>query len=516
MTINDQEDVRLLKILPPKEIWDAAQKLMSKSVLQPSFQSWIRPAQLIEYDNGLATIAVCNEFACSMISGKYAETISQAIESVTKQKVSLKVVVDASLTQDAYTATIASITTDGSQTDETTSGSNFSAVPPSQSSTHFSQGQINDYRQEQMGVHPPGAGVFAGNANSSRIPDSVLISRSNLNPKYSFDTFVVGSHNRFSHSAALAVGARPGQAYNPLFIYGGVGLGKTHIMQAIGHDVLRHSPNASVRYISCEKFTNELINSIRDDRMQDFRKRYRQVDLLLVDDIQFIQGKESTQEEFFHTFNALRDSGRQIVLSSDRPPKAIARLEERLRSRFEWGLIADIQAPDLETRLAILRKKCDVDGVRVADEVLEYIASIFTTNIRELEGALIRAHAYGNLTGEPLSIATLAGMLQPTQPHKAKVTLTCDRIIETVAAHYRVEPSELRSAKRSQDLALPRHIAMYLAHDMIQMSFPRIGEAFGNRKHTSALYAHSRIKELTAKDPQLAQSVKQITRQLSD
>ncbi|MBS1990596.1 MAG: chromosomal replication initiator protein DnaA [Cyanobacteria bacterium SZAS LIN-2] len=499
MTINDQEDVRLLKILPPKEIWDAAQKLMSKSVLQPSFQSWIRPAQLIEYNNGLATIAVCNEFACSMISGKYSDIICKAIEEITHQKVSIRVVVDASISQEAYTGTIASITTETPVAAPVTSEPVFAQ--------HFSQGQINDYRQEQLGTNV---------SSANRLPESVVFARSNLNPKYSFDTFVVGSHNRFSHSAALAVGARPGQAYNPLFIYGGVGLGKTHIMQAIGHDVLRHTPNATVRYISCEKFTNELINSIRDDRMSDFRKRYRQVDLLLVDDIQFIQGKESTQEEFFHTFNALRDSGRQIVLSSDRPPKAIARLEERLRSRFEWGLIADIQAPDLETRLAILRKKCDVDGVRVDDEVLEYIASIFTTNIRELEGALIRAHAYGNLTGEPLSIATLAGMLQPTQPQKPKVTLTCDRIIETVAAHYRVEPSELRSAKRSQDLALPRHIAMYLAHDMIQMSFPRIGEAFGNRKHTSALYAHSRIKELTAKDPQLAQSVKQITRQLSD
>ena len=543
MTSHDQDDVRLLKILPVKEIWEEAQKLLSKKFNQPSFESWIRPAQLTEYAGGQALIAVSNDFASSMITGKYIDDIAQAIGEITKEPVTVKVVVDPSVRGESYSATIASITTNPTSTDRYQPPApieRFTAPPvydtPLESAQHFSQGQINDYRQSTLGTtvnspfngqpqggsgsnssHAPGSNAGPGFVPApNRLPDAVVIARSNLNPKYSFDTFVVGSHNRFSHSAALAVGQRPGQAYNPLFIYGGVGLGKTHIMQAIGHDVLKNNPNASVRYISCEKFTNELINSIRDDRMSDFRKRYRQVDLLLVDDIQFIQGKESTQEEFFHTFNALRDSGHQIVLSSDRPPKAIARLEERLRSRFEWGLIADIQAPDLETRLAILRKKCAVDGVRVDDEVLEYIASIFTTNIRELEGALIRAHAYGNLTGEPLSIAALAGMLQPTQPQKPKVTLTCDRIIETVAAHYRVEASELRSAKRSQDLALPRHIAMFLAHDMIQMSFPRIGEAFGGRKHTSALYAHARIKELTAKDPQLALSVKAIARQLTD
>lgn len=552
MTINDQDDVRLLK--PTREIWSEAQKALVKKMSQPSFESWIRPSQLVDYNKGVALIAVSNDFVQTMIANHYMEALAQAIGAVTQEKVTIKVVVDAAAQSESYSATIASITSNPGNASSTTittdsgqsesglssSVSSFSSTSDgladvsSRNSGYGQTGNSQNYNPNNnqsssngnfgalgnglsmvasSGAHAPGA---LQNGASSRLPEHVSISRSNLNPKYAFDSFVVGSHNRFSHSAAQAVAQRPGQAYNPLFIYGGVGLGKTHLMHAIGHEILKGSPNASVRYISCEKFTNELINSIRDDRMMDFRKRYRQIDVLLVDDIQFLQGKESTQEEFFHTFNALRDSGKQIVLSSDRPPKAIARLEERLRSRFEWGLISDVQAPDLETRLAILRKKCALEGMRVDDEILEYIASLFTNNIRELEGALIRSHAYANLTGETLTVNALAGMLQPTTPSRPKVTLTCDRIIDTVAAHYRVESSELRSAKRSQDLALPRHIAMYLAHDMINMSFPRIGEAFGNRKHTSALYAHSRIKELVTKDPGLSQSIKQITHQLTD
>ena len=491
MTNSNTEDVRLLK--SNKDVWSEARVILEKKLSQPSFESWIRPAQLVELAQGQASIAVSNEFMRGMVANNYAAAVSEAIGQVIGSPVSIKVIVDPSVKADNYTATIASISSEGTEAEPAIAPPSYPSQNPFQS-----LGQSNP-------------------TNSARLPDSVLTARSNLNAKYLFETFVVGAHNRFTHSAALAVAQRPGQAYNPLFIYGGVGLGKTHIMHAIGHEILRHSPNASIRYISCEKFTNELINSIRDDRMSDFRKRYRQVDVLLVDDIQFLQGKESTQEEFFHTFNALRDSGRQIVLSSDRPPKAISHLEERLRSRFEWGLIADIQAPDLETRVAILRKKCEAENMRIDDDALEYIASVFTTNIRELEGALIRANAYSSLTGEALTVQSLAGMLQPTVPNnKPRATITIDRIIQTVASHYRVEPSELRSAKRSQDLTLPRHIAMYLAHELIKMSFPRIGEAFGNRKHTSALYAHSRIKEALPKDPNLAQAVKQIQGQLAD
>ncbi len=478
--IQEREDVRLER--PIKEIWSQAQEILCKTLSQPTYESWIRPTQLLEISGDEATIGVCNEFMKTMITGSRLEAIIDAVSQVLNRKVSAKVVVDPSLQQESYTPSIASI-----------------AVVQ----------QTNAPQREIFSTLPIQPTAAPQNPQTR-------VSAANLNPKYTLETFVVGSHNRFSHSAAMAVADRPGEAYNPLFLYGGVGLGKTHIMQAIGHHVLLHQPQKQVRYISCERFTNELINSIRDDRMMEFRKRYRQVDLLLVDDIQFIEGKESTQEEFFHTFNALRESGRQIVLSSDRPPKALSLLEERLRSRFEWGLIADIQAPDLETRMAILRKKSEMEAMRIPDDVIEYIASVFTTNIRELEGALIRAHAISSLTGAELSVSSVTDVLQPGGQIQPKQTLTVDRILNTVAAHYRVEPSELRSAKRSQDLALPRHVAMYLAHELIQLSFPRIGDAFGNRKHTSALYAYSRIKEQILKDADLSSAVKQITRQLTN
>lgn len=474
--IKEKEDVRLER--PVREVWSQAQEILSKTLTQPSFESWVRPTHLLEINGEEATIGVSNEFIRGWIASNYLGAITDAISQVIKRKVSAKIIVDSSLQHESYTPSIASIT----------------VMPPA----------------VQVLKDKPALGQM----QTAPVNPQVRNSAASLNPKYTFDTFVVGSHNRFCHSAALAVADNPGQAYNPLFLYGGVGLGKTHIMQAIGHQVLAHAPQLQVRYISCERFTNELINSIRDDRMIEFRKRYRQVDVLLMDDIQFIEGKESTQEEFFHTFNALRDSSRQIVLSSDRPPKALSLLEERLRSRFEWGLIADIQIPDLETRMAILRKKSESEGMRIPDQVLEYIASIFTTNIRELEGALIRVHAYASLTGSPLTVSTIAAVLQPGVSSRTRPTITIERIIEAVASYYRVEPGEIKSARRSQYLALPRHVAMYVAHELIEASFPRIGEAFGNRKHTSALYAHEKIREAILQDGELAAAVNQIKRQL--
>jgi chromosomal replication initiator protein len=477
MTIQEQDDVRLSK--SAKEVWSEALQILSKKLTKPTFESWIKPAQLMRVSNGEAVIGVTNDFAVTFLSGSHRETLASAISEVLNEKISVRIVFDQTIKSDSYASSIANIT----------------VVPsPPEGNRHPSQ---------------------RNNAPSGAQPITSQNNKGNLSPKYTFDTFVVGSHNRFVHSAALAVAGKPAQSYNPLFLYGGVGLGKTHIMHAIGHEVLKHSPHLNVRYLSCEKFTNELINSIRDDRMVEFRKRFRQVDVLLVDDIQFIQGKDATQEEFFHTFNTLRDNGGQIVLSSDRAPKAISLLEERLRSRFEWGLTADIQAPDHETRIAILRKKCELDGITAQDDVLDYIAGVFATNIRELEGALIRSHAYASMTGTELTPSVLRGILQPSGPEKKKKTLTMDQIIDTVSAQYRVESSDLRSARRSHDLALPRHVAMYLAHEIMQMSFPRIGQAFG-RKHTSALYAHSRVRDQMPTDPDLAHAVKLLTRQLND
>ncbi len=471
--IQEKEDLRLER--PVDEVWTRTFELLSAQLPAPTIETWIRPLHLVALDGDEATIAVHNEFTRNWITNNHLGAIGGAISRVVNRKVTARVIVDETLEEEVYTPSIASITV-------------IPAAAP--------------------GFGQPPATSRPAPAAQSRPPAS------NLNPKYSFDSFVVGSHNRFCHSAAMAVADRPGHAYNPLFIYGGVGLGKTHIMQAIGQHILKHSQNLQVRYISCERFTNELINSIRDDRMVEFRKRYRQVDVLLMDDIQFIQGKESTQEEFFHTFNALAENGRQVVLSSDRPPQALSKLEERLRSRFAAGLIADIQAPDLETRMAILRKKAQLENMVIPDEVMEYIASVFTSNIREMDGALIRTHAYASLTGAPLSVQSIAHILQPGAASRPKQTLTVDTIIETVAGHYRVEPSELLSAKRSKDLALPRHVAMYLAHELIQLSFPRIGDAFGKRKHTSALYACEKIKEAVAADADLSSAVSRIRQQL--
>ena len=535
----EREDIRLLKSV--EEVWATAQEVMSKKVAVPSMYTWIKPTRLIEIKDGEAVLGVSNDFVRSYIVNNFMAEITDGLTAVIKSPITVRVVVDTSRSQnDAYTATIASITVlpptdttlreaeaqsffggsvEGAGEDMVDADAVADSVPEKVYNPQTYAAAVNaaaQYRDSTKARNDAVSISSSGSQGNFGTGIAGGLNRANLSPKYTFDTFVAGAHNRFPHSAALAVAERPGQAYNPLFVYGGVGLGKTHLMQAIGHAILKHSPNLSVRYISCERFTNELINSIRDDRMMDFRKRYRQIDVLLVDDIQFIQGKESTQEEFFHTFNALRDSGRQIILSSDRPPKAISHLEERLRSRFEWGLIADIQAPDLETRLAILRKKCDLENMRVSDEVLEYIATVFTNNIRELEGALIRAHAYASLAGSTLTASVLAGILQPVGPaQKQKVTLTVERITDVVASFYRVESSELRSSKRSQDLAVPRHVAMYLAHELIQMSFPRIGQSFGNRKHTSALYAYSKVKEALATDADLLHSIQQIKQQLN-
>lgn len=481
MTIEKPEDVCL--DLPLDQIWEQVLAILEKTVKRPFLDAWVRSMTLSEITQTEAIFSVANNMALGWLqNAKHAKNaISEALQQITGRSLEIVIKVDTTVKPKVYTPSIASIT-----------------VAPETPSTL--QGGIGRKNSEKSDT-----GSFERNLRSEQ---------SNLNPKHVFETFVVGSSNRFCHSASLAVADKPGESYNPLFLYGGVGLGKTHLLHAIGNHILKNAPNTVVRYLTCEKFTNDVVNSIRQNDMIQFRKKYRNVDLLLMDDIQFIEGKEATQEEFFHTFNALRDSGKQIVLTSDRPPKALGHLEERLRSRFEWGLIADIQAPDYEMRLAILSKKADQEGLQVPDDVLDYIARTFSNNIRELEGALLRAHAFGKLTGEPLTLVSVMQVLQTGNQRKERPPLTIDQLIDAVSSYYKVEPSDLKSSKRSWDLTVPRHIAMYLAHEIMSLSFPRVGQSFGNRKHTSALYAYDKVKQSISEDPEIARAVNEITRQL--
>jgi len=322
---------------------------------------------------------------------------------------------------------------------------------------------------------------------------------SGLSPRYSFETFIVGASNQFAHAACRAVAEAPSRSYNPLFLYGGVGLGKTHLMHAIGHYVLTHSPGLKLTYISAERFMNEVINAIRYDRILEFRERYRGVDILLVDDIQFIVGKERTQTEFFHTFNALHDAQRQIILSSDCPPHQISELEERLRSRFEWGLIADIQPPDLETKIAILKRKADSEGVFLPDDVALFIAGRIKSNIRELEGSLIRLLAYASLTGRELSMTLAQEVLRDVLRQEDRA-VTIDAIQKFVADYYQLKLVELKSRNNSKSVAMPRQVAMYLCKSLTNSSLPEIGKSFGGKHHSTVIHSIRKVEELRKHD----------------
>lgn len=337
-----------------------------------------------------------------------------------------------------------------------------------------------------------------------------------LNPKYTFDTFVIGVNNRFAHAASLAAAEAPAKAYNPLFLYGGVGLGKTHLMHAIGHYIMEHNPNAKVLYISSEKFTNEFINAIRDNRGESFRTKYRNIDVLLVDDIQFLAGKEQTQEEFFHTFNALHEQRKQIVISSDRPPKEIPTLEERLRSRFEWGLMTDIQPPDLETRIAILRKKARAENLDIPNEAMVYIANQIDTNIRELEGALIRVVAYSSLINADITSHLAAEALKDIIPSSRPRMITIQDIQQKVGEFYGLRLEEFKARKRTKAVAYPRQIAMYLSRELTDYSLPKIGEAFGGRDHTTVIHAHEKITQQLKVDQDLMKIIQNLTEKIKN
>jgi chromosomal replication initiator protein len=333
-----------------------------------------------------------------------------------------------------------------------------------------------------------------------------------FNAKYTFDSFVIGSSNRFAHAAALAVAEAPAQAYNPLFIYGGTGLGKTHLLQAVAQYVSEHTSDLTVRYVTSETFMNDFINSLRDKRIEGFKQRYRTYDVLMIDDVQFFEHKERIQEEFFHTFNSLYEAGSQIVMSSDRPPRDIATLEERLRSRFEWGLITDIQPPDLETRIAILRKKVKTDGIHISDpQVLTFIASRVSTNIRELEGALTRVVAFSSLTGRAMSVELSQDVLKDVFPQGEAAEVSIKRIQDLVAERFNLSLEELCGDRRSQNIVYPRQVAMYLSRELTDSSLPRIGKEFGGRDHTTVIHATSKIARLIREDRSVYNLVQELT-----
>lgn len=357
----------------------------------------------------------------------------------------------------------------------------------------------------------PGKDIFSTPVSSQSID---ILNLPRLNPKYVFEEFVIGNSNRFAHAASLAVAESPAKAYNPLFIYGGVGLGKTHLMHAIGHYILNNNPSSKVMYISSEAFTNELINSIKDDKNEAFRNKFRTVDVLLVDDIQFIAGKERTQEEFFHTFNALHEANKQIILSSDRPPKDIPTLEDRLRSRFEWGLITDIQPPDFETRIAILRKKAETEFIDVSNDVLSFIAKNIKSNIRELEGALTRVVAYSSLTNKSVSIElateALKDIVKPSRPKQINVEM----IKDVVSQYYNMKVEDFDSKRRTRSISYPRQIAMYLCRELTDLSLPRIGEEFGGRDHTTVIHAYDKITNDIKVDDDLESKINKMIQEI--
>lgn len=430
--------------------------LKTKLDNQVSFKTWFLPSKLISLDENMAIIQTPNELVRKMLEDRYKELIKEGFLKLLNKDLSVEIVVDS----------------------------------------------VNINLEDNQNT-------TSLNSNTSRNSDNDFVSTP-LNPKYTFDTFVIGNSNRFAHAASLAVAEAPAKAYNPLFIYGGVGLGKTHLMHAIGHFILDNNPDAKVLYVSSEKFTNELINSIRDDRNVQFRNKYRNIDVLLIDDIQFIAGKERTQEEFFHTFNALHEASKQIIISSDRPPKEIPTLEERLRSRFEWGLITDIQPPDLETRIAILRKKAKMENLEIPNEVMVYIAKKIKTNIRELEGALIRIMAYSSLTNKEINVELAKEALKDILPESKAKKIDIPLIQKIVGEFYNLSIEDFKSKKRTRAVAYPRQIAMYLSRELTDHSLPKIGEEFGGRDHTTVLHAYDKISKDIETKPSLKKRIDEI------
>jgi len=440
-----------------KQVWRAALGELQVSLSPANYETWLKDTALVDVEGDRFSVAAPNGFAKDWLENRYRSLIAQTLARIVGYSVNVEFEVREPEGQAAAPA-------DG----------HAEATLPAGARVRVEPGRVGG----------GGSGV-------------------NLNPRYTFRTFIVGSANRLAHAASLSVAERPGEAYNPLFLYGGVGLGKTHLMHAVGNAVVARFPRKRVVYATSEKFTNDFITSIQQGRIDDFRARYRKIDLLLIDDIQFIADKERTQEEFFHTFNAIHEDGKQIVLSSDRPPKQITTLEERLRSRFEWGLIADLTAPDLETRIAILRTKSEEQGVRVDPEALEFIARKVVSNIRELEGALNRIVAYASMQGMPISVDLAQAVLSNVLYSPRKRAITPERIATAVAEYYDVDVETLRGSKRDRAIVVPRQIAMYLMREETDVSLLRIGAELGGRDHSTVLHACRKIDQEATRNEEL-------------
>jgi chromosomal replication initiator protein len=448
--------------LTAESLWSDVSGRLRSALNDTTYGTWFAHTVGVALDGSRFILGVPNDFTRDWIEGHFLELIGAAIRDITgiARTIELRVM-DISATP----------------------------APPAGLSEHPAPRTAS---VERLVPHRPESGGF--------------------NAKYTFDSFVIGSSNRFAHAAALAVAEAPAQAYNPLFIYGSTGLGKTHLLQAIAQYVSEHSRDMSVRYVTSETFMNDFINSLRDKRIEGFKQRYRTYDLLLIDDVQFFEHKERIQEEFFHTFNSLYEAGSQIVMSSDRPPRDIATLEERLRSRFEWGLITDIQPPDLETRIAILRKKVKTDGIHVPEpEVLTFIAGRVSTNIRELEGALTRVVAFSSLTGRSMSVELSQDVLKDVFPQGEAAEVSIKRIQDLVAERFNMSLEELCGDKRSQNIVYPRQVAMYLSRELTDSSLPKIGKEFGGRDHTTVIHATSKIARLIREDRSVYNLVQELT-----